>query len=176
MTCCDLWGNASGDWTSRIADQYGVRGNISACPFFCNPDSLELYVAGDSPCAPSANPDCGLIGAWGVGCDHVPAAVAAGDATLAQTRLIATPNPSAGRTEISFPAPPGIPQSSIVLEIYDLGGRVVRRLQPTAGSNGELRLFWDGRDSGGRSQAGGIYFVRWRGGKESGGSRLVVLH
>ena len=70
LTCCDVYGNAGGDWVGCIADQYGVNGNFSEDPLFCgdlNPD--EPYTLhSDSPCAPEDNPECGLIGAWGVAC------------------------------------------------------------------------------------------------------------
>ena len=70
LTCCDVYGNAGGDWVGCIADEYGVDGNFSADPLFCgdlNPDEpYTLHT--DSPCAPDNNPECGLIGAWGVGC------------------------------------------------------------------------------------------------------------
>ncbi len=70
LYCCDLYGNAGGDWVGTIADQYGHDGNISEDPLFCgdeNPDE-PLSLDRGSPCAADANPDCGLIGAWDVGC------------------------------------------------------------------------------------------------------------
>lgn len=71
FTCCDIYGNAGGDWVGCIASQFGASGNISEDPLFCgelNPDeSLSLH--GGSPCAPGASSDCGLIGAWDVGCE-----------------------------------------------------------------------------------------------------------
>jgi hypothetical protein len=70
LSCCDVYGNVDGNWTGCIADQYGVCGNICANPLFCgtlNPD--EPYsLDGGSPCAPMTNPECGLIGAFDVGC------------------------------------------------------------------------------------------------------------
>jgi predicted outer membrane repeat protein len=70
LTCCDVYGNAGGDWVGCIADQYGVNGNISEDPLFCgelNPGEPYTLHA-DSPCASENNPECGLIGAWEVGC------------------------------------------------------------------------------------------------------------
>jgi predicted outer membrane repeat protein len=70
LSCCDIYGNAGGDWVGCIADQYGVNGNFSADPLFCgdlNPDEPYTLHA-ESPCAPEYNPECGLIGAWGIGC------------------------------------------------------------------------------------------------------------
>lgn len=74
LLCCDVYGNADGDWVGYIADQYGVDGNICQDPLFCeneNPDEpYTLYT--DSPCAPGGNPECGQIGAWGVACAVTP--------------------------------------------------------------------------------------------------------
>jgi predicted outer membrane repeat protein len=71
LTCCDVYGNAGGDWVGCIAGQFGANGNISEDPLFCgdlNPDE-PLSLSGGSPCAPGGSPECGLIGAWGVGCE-----------------------------------------------------------------------------------------------------------
>jgi predicted outer membrane repeat protein len=69
LTCSDVHGNAGGDWTGCIAGQSAVGGNISAAPLFCNPEVGDFSLRADSPCAPEANPSCGLIGAWDVGCE-----------------------------------------------------------------------------------------------------------
>lgn len=67
LTCCDVYGNAAGDWVGYIADQYGVSGNLSLDPLFCEPDSGDYHLAQYSPCADA--PGCELIGAWPVGCE-----------------------------------------------------------------------------------------------------------
>lgn len=74
LSCCDLWGNAGGDWVGGIADQCGIRGNISADPQFCDAPSGDFTLAETSPCAPFSppNPECDLIGAWPVGCGSTP--------------------------------------------------------------------------------------------------------
>ena len=74
LSCCDIYGNAGGDWVGCIASQYGANGNISEDPLFCaelNPEE-PLSLHGGSPCAPASGSDCGLIGAWDVGCDMSP--------------------------------------------------------------------------------------------------------
>lgn len=70
LTCCDIFGNAGGDWIGCIADQYGIRGNISEDPQFCDLATRDLTLHFTSPCAPftAPNPECDLIGAWAVGC------------------------------------------------------------------------------------------------------------
>jgi predicted outer membrane repeat protein len=70
LSCCDVFGNVGGDWVGCIADQKGIDGNIWKDPLFCqdqNPD-LPWALRADSPCAPENNSECGLIGAYGVGC------------------------------------------------------------------------------------------------------------
>ncbi len=70
LSCCDVYQNEDGDWIGCIAEQSGVDGNMSADPLFCGSSSPEKRYAlrDDSPCAPESNPDCGGIGALGVGC------------------------------------------------------------------------------------------------------------
>jgi len=72
LSCCDLYGNVGGDWVGVIADQYGIRGNISADPLFCDPLNENFHLQEGSPGGPDYNPDCGLIGAWPVGCGGTP--------------------------------------------------------------------------------------------------------
>lgn len=70
LTCCDVYGNAGGDWTDCLESQYGTEGNICEDPLFCgdaHPD-LPHALRSNSPCAPDGNPACGLIGAWDVAC------------------------------------------------------------------------------------------------------------
>jgi hypothetical protein len=66
LSCCDLYGNEGGDWVGDIADQYGINGNISVNPVFCNPFKDDYYLAAGSPCLDADT--CGTIGAYGLGC------------------------------------------------------------------------------------------------------------
>ncbi|HOX24205.1 MAG TPA: right-handed parallel beta-helix repeat-containing protein [Candidatus Krumholzibacteria bacterium] len=72
LACCDIHGNEAGNWTGPLASQLGHNGNIQEDPLFCNPEAIKLTVRSDSPCAADNNPDCGQIGAWGVGCGSPP--------------------------------------------------------------------------------------------------------
>jgi hypothetical protein len=65
--CCDVYGNGGGDWVGCIADQYGENGNFSADPLFCDAENGNFTLCADSPCAAAAG--CGLVGAFGIGCD-----------------------------------------------------------------------------------------------------------
>jgi len=74
LSCCDIWGNAGGDWVPGIAGQYGIRGNICEDPQFCDPENGDFTLSESSPCAPFSppNPECDLIGAWPVDCAGTP--------------------------------------------------------------------------------------------------------
>jgi hypothetical protein len=77
FTCTDIYGNEGGDWVGGISEQIGVNGNFSACPSFCNVvvEPYDFRLCDTSPCAPGNHPDsadCGLIGAWPVGCTCEP--------------------------------------------------------------------------------------------------------
>jgi predicted outer membrane repeat protein len=65
LNCCDLYGNAGGDWVGCIADQYGINGNISEDPLFCGAPSANFTIPPLSPCLGGS---CALIGAFGIGC------------------------------------------------------------------------------------------------------------
>ncbi len=74
VSCCDVFGNAGGDYAGSISDRTGIDGNISADPVFCDagftPPVLSISVL--SPCAPASSPCAELIGALGVGCVKGP--------------------------------------------------------------------------------------------------------
>lgn len=71
LNCCDLYGNAGGDWIGNYAGQLGVRGNISKDPLFCAPDRGNFRLLPESPCG-SDSTRCGTMGAWPVGCEAYP--------------------------------------------------------------------------------------------------------
>lgn len=73
LTCCNIYGNHF-DWEERIADQYGINGNISEDPLYCDPVNKDFTLQTCSPCRPFSppNPECDLIGAWSVGCGGTP--------------------------------------------------------------------------------------------------------
>lgn len=81
LTCCDFYGNAGGDWVGGVAEQYGVNGNISADPLFCDAPSEDFRLQEGSPCAPGE--ECDLMGAWPVGCGGTPTEEVSGGALKA---------------------------------------------------------------------------------------------
>lgn len=71
LSCTDIFGNF-GNWTSCIAGQLGLNGNLSADPQYCDAGARDFTLTSSSPCAPNDDSTCGLIGAWPVACDPVP--------------------------------------------------------------------------------------------------------
>jgi hypothetical protein len=94
LGCCDVWGNAAGDYVACIEGQDGVNGNFSLDPMFCNAEGGELQLHEGSPCADA--PGCGTVGALGVGCvpriwyvpDDAPTIAAAIDSAFAGDTII----------------------------------------------------------------------------------------
>lgn len=69
--CCDIFGNAGGP--GCISGQIGSDGNFAENPQFCFkillPLVMDLTINCMSPCAPGIPSwECGLVGAWQVGC------------------------------------------------------------------------------------------------------------
>jgi predicted outer membrane repeat protein len=176
LTCCDVYGNAGGDWVGCIADQYGMDGNISEDPKFCEPDSNDFTIRDTSPCAPANSPPgCGRIGADSVGC--YVGAVATVDAHFPGTLALgpAIPNPFNPVTELRYEIPAGSKPSRVVLSLYDARGRKVHTLIDAHREPGSYTVTWDGRDHRGMAAASGVYFCRlsWQGKSET--TRLVLL-
>jgi predicted outer membrane repeat protein len=157
--CVDIFGNSGGDWSGPIAPQYGTDGNISADPIFCQDGPGDYHIRDDSPCRPDADPECGLIGAWPVGCwaSHVDGE----ELTSSGAELRSLPNPFAGGTRVILRLPGEATVSSGLLTVSDAAGRRVRTLrggwhrQAPAGD-----LWWDGRDEAGRELPAGVYVLR----------------
>ncbi|MEZ4653756.1 MAG: right-handed parallel beta-helix repeat-containing protein [Candidatus Eisenbacteria bacterium] len=160
--------------------------NVSIDPLFCDPVECEaaptaagvFTVAGSSPCLPEQHEgDCGLIGAYGVGCD-APASIAE-DASMpvgespspAVLALTSEPNPFAGTTTIRF----DLPTSGIAnLVIFDVAGKRVRGLLHRVGCGpGSYVVTWDGRSDEGSSVPDGVYWARLVAGARTTTQRLV---
>ena len=55
LICCNLFGNAGGDWVGDIAGQLGVNGNISEDPLFADSSTGDLHLTWNSPCRDSGD-------------------------------------------------------------------------------------------------------------------------
>ncbi len=82
-----------------------------------------------------------------------------------------TPNPFNPSTSIVF----GLSSPALVtLSIYDVSGRLVRTLVDGPRGAGVHKEIWDGRDTGGRAVASGVYFSRLRAGSFTDTKKLVL--
>ena len=128
-------------------------------PEFCGAaDSNNPYTLNaSSPCAAAANPGCGLIGAFDVNCDFV-SDIPEDSAVPLVSRLHANyPNPFNPRTTIMFDLSASGP---VDLAVFDVAGRLVKRLVNESMAAGSHDVVWAGRDSGDRLAPAGVYFFR----------------
>jgi Chlamydia polymorphic membrane protein (Chlamydia_PMP) repeat len=69
ISCCNIWGNAGGDWTNCITGLDEINDNLSLDPIFCDAENSNYRLDLLSPCIGVYN-DCGeMIGALGAGCE-----------------------------------------------------------------------------------------------------------
>lgn len=101
--------------------------------------------------------------------DRPPQTAPAGDVVSAV--MTAAPNPMRDTAAIQFRAAATGPSR---LQIFDVGGRLVRVLEAQPSGNGMARVVWDGRDTGGARVAAGLYFYRAAGAERSDVRKLVV--
>lgn len=116
--------------------------------------------------------DTGLA-AWGPGADVSYAITAvtadgrtlvlvdlagpAGAAPVSGLAVSAFPNPGRSRVAFGFRALPGDP---LVVSVFDVRGRLVRRLFDGSGTGSWAEAIWDGRDGSGQPVAEGVYLVQ----------------
>jgi hypothetical protein len=82
------------------------------------------------------------------------------------------PNPFNPRTTARFyAAVPG----PVSVDVYDVAGRLVRRLRDRAEAVGWQELSWDGRDDGGQSAPSGAYLMQVRAGGRAETVRGLLL-
>lgn len=83
------------------------------------------------------------------------------------------PNPFNPGTRIAFELPAA---GRVDLEVYDLGGRLLRKLiADQVMEAGHHEAMWDGRNQIGQAMAAGVYIYRLRTGERSESRRMVLL-
>ena len=83
------------------------------------------------------------------------------------------PNPFNPSTTIAFELPRA---AEVSLDIYDLQGRLVRRLlDETTHIQGSHKQVWDGRDGAGRATSSGVYFYWFKAGDQKRVGKLTLL-
>jgi hypothetical protein len=86
-------------------------------------------------------------------------AVEASPAPPGAPRLVAWPNPFQSRLTLDLRQ---VKPGDLDVAIYDVAGRLIRRVRTGNAPAGEQRLTWDGRCDDGTTAGAGIYFVRAR--------------
>ncbi|HUU26680.1 MAG TPA: S8 family serine peptidase [archaeon] len=84
------------------------------------------------------------------------------------------PNPFNPATAISYCIPAGR-SVHLILNIYDLRGRLVRTLVDEARQGGTYEVFWDGTDQSGRRVSSGTYLYRLQAGDFVRTRKMVLL-
>lgn len=84
------------------------------------------------------------------------------------------PNPFNPSTLMGYSIPQG-PESRVSLSIYDVHGKLVRKLVDDVQPSGRYTVSWDGKDSRGSSVASGIYFYRLQAGGFSSMKKLLLV-
>jgi leucyl aminopeptidase len=82
------------------------------------------------------------------------------------------PNPTQGGSAIRFLLPH---PTRAVVEVYDLAGRLVKKVSDGPFSPGEQEVVWDGRGAGGAAVPSGVYFVRLQASDGVRTGRLVLV-
>jgi flagellar hook assembly protein FlgD len=85
------------------------------------------------------------------------------------------PNPFNPSTTISYDIPDGQERVDVGLWIYDLRGRLVRKLVDTESLPGRYAVQWDGRSDRGERVSSGVYFYQIIAGDFVSTRKLVVI-
>jgi subtilisin-like proprotein convertase family protein len=89
------------------------------------------------------------------------------------TRLVGNaPNPFNPRTVIAFELARA---GQVRLEVFDVRGRLVRRLADRSFAAGRHTALWDGRDNSGGEAASGLYFYRLRAGNLEQTNKMLLV-
>ena len=153
--CTDIFNNAGGDWVGAIYPYALTNGNLYDDPKFCGTQSNNPYtLLNTSPCALAP---CGPVGAFSIDCNFV-SGVGDGAGVPLVSRLHANyPNPFNPRTTIKYELNK---TGSVELAVFDVGGRLVKRLVNRTVAAGIHETVWEGRDAVGRQASTGVYFFR----------------
>lgn len=85
--------------------------------------------------------------------------------------LAVSPNPFAGSASIDVSLPA---RAAVTIDVYDVAGRLVRRVAAGRLDPGLHRYEWNGLDRSGRAAPAGVYFARARAGKFAVSAKLVM--
>jgi len=82
------------------------------------------------------------------------------------------PSPARGSVRISYQLPL---ESEVSLNVYDITGRLVRKLVSGREAGGIKSVVWDGKDNNNKSVSSGIYFYRLNAGSWTDTKKVVLV-
>ena len=82
-----------------------------------------------------------------------------------------SPNPFSGETSMVLDLPA---DANVEVDVYDVAGRLVRRIARSRVGAGVHRMSFDGRDDAGRRLASGVYFYSVHAGSNTQTRKLVI--
>jgi hypothetical protein len=85
------------------------------------------------------------------------------------------PNPFNPSTTIRFDVPEGHASVSVNVAVYDLRGRLVRKLVDEQKTPGRYQIHWDGRDDRGQEVSSGVYLYRITAGEFVSTRKMVMV-
>lgn len=168
----DSYNHSSGTSFSCPITAGGIGLLLQGHPEWTPQDVIDaLHATGTMSASPDTLMGWGILQAYDA-MQYEPLGVES-DADLEVPRLVwSAPNPFASETEISFAVRE---RSPVAVEIYDVGGRLVRVLSRGVRPPGFHSVRWDGRDASGEEAASGVYFCRVAGGGLAATGRIVLL-
>ena len=83
----------------------------------------------------------------------------------------ADPNPFTAQTTLSYQLPT---EREVLLQVFDLGGRLVRTLARGEQAPGAYLVEWDGRDAQARPLPSGVYLSRLQAGSTIASRKLIL--
>lgn len=162
LICSNLYDNDGGDWIGSIASQYGLDGNISEDPLYCDAPNFDLTIQDDSPCAPFTPPntECDLIGALPVGCTGFSTAEELDLVPRTVFLSACRPNPSMGAAQIAYGISRRAGETPVSLIVYSAAGQRICTLVDGYQAQGFYTVTWSGANDRGARMPGGVYFYR----------------
>jgi parallel beta-helix repeat protein/predicted outer membrane repeat protein len=190
---------------SDVEGAWEGTGNIDADPLFRAPEFGEYYLMSvvcgypmDSPCIDAGHPDSvdvqldcfhGLgtelcdMGAYGGRFGEPPVSIGEEGGIPNIISLPKAfnlyqnyPNPFNPSTTIAFDITGNAGMQQLVtLTIYDIRGRLVRKLVDQEKESGRYQVHWDGRDDVGQAVSSGIYLYTLKAGEERFTRKMTFL-